>query len=226
MTCWLAEQAADAEVGRFLFISSAKASAEQTTAGENVSEADAVRPTDAYGRSKWLAEQALTDLSAQRSLPLVIIRPPLIYGPGVSGNMRRLLRLVDLGAPLPFAGLENRRSLLGVDNLSAFVACALSHPAAVGETFFVADQRAVSTTELVMQLAVALERKPRLFRLHPQLLKALRAQRRLAGALDRMFGSLVVDTAKAQDRLGWTAPMAFEPGVKRMVHWYRAASSH
>ncbi len=225
MTRWLAEQAADAGVGRFLLMSTAKVSAEQTVAGQALSEADAPRPTGIYAHSKYLAEQALADLSAQRSLPVVVIRPPLVYGPGVIGNMRRLLQFVDRGFPLPFAGLENRRSLIGVDNLCDFVACALSHPAALGETFFVADARAVSTTELVLTLATALQRKARLFRVHPGLLRVLRSQDNLSNALDRLFGSLLVDTTKAQTQLGWDAPVAFEDGVDRMVDWYRRAIS-
>lgn len=220
-TRWLAEQAAEAGVGRFILMSTAKVNAEQTAVGQVLSEADAPQPQGAYAYSKSLAEQALTDLSARRSLPIVILRPPLVYGPGVIGNMRRLMRLVDRGFPLPFGGLENRRSLLGVDNLCDVVACALSHPGAVGETFFVADARTVSTTELVMTLATALQRKARLFRVHPGLLRALRAQDRLASALDRLFGSFVVDTTKAHRQLDWTAPLALEEGVEQMVYWYR-----
>ncbi len=225
VTRWLAQQAADAGVGRFLFLSTVKVNAEQTARGQMLAETDAIRPMGAYARSKCLAEQALIDISARRSLPVVIIRPPLVYGPGVAGNMRRLLQLVDRGYPLPFAGLENRRSLLAVDNLCDLVACALSHPAAVGETFFAADPRPVSTTELAITLAATLQREARLFQLHPRLLRLLRSQRKLSSALDRLFGSLVVDTTKAQDQLGWTAPLTFEEGVERMVDWYRPANA-
>lgn len=225
MTCWLAEQAADAGVGRFLLMSSAKVSAEQTTAGQHLSENDATRPAGAYAQSKYLAEQALAEISSKRSLPFVVMRPPLIYGPGVVGNMRRLLQLVDRGLPLPVAGLENRRSLLSIDNLCDFSVRALSHPAAVGETFFVADERAVSTMELVMTLAAALQRRPRLFGVPAGLLRLLRSQKLGSDALDRLFGSLVVDTSKAQTHLDWSAPVAFEQGVERMVRWYRCAVS-
>jgi len=219
-THWLAQQAADAGVGRFIFLSTAKVNGEQTKADQAFVETDAHQPQGAYACSKSLAEQALMALSARRALPCVLIRPPLVYGPGVAGNMLRLMQLVERGVPLPFAGLENRRSLLGVDNLCDFVACALDHPAAVGETFFVADEQVISTRELVLMLAAALQRKARLFWVPPWLLRPLRLHGRLALSLDRLLGSLVVDTAKAQNSLGWRAPMTVAQGVERMVQGY------
>jgi nucleoside-diphosphate-sugar epimerase len=134
--------------------------------------------------------------------------------------MLRLLRLVDSGMPLPFAGVDNRRSLLAIDNLCDFIAVALVNPAAAGETFLVSDQSAVSTTEMIIAMADALRRPARLVHVPPAILHLLGTGGPLARARDRLFGSFLLDTTKAKTDLGWVAPVSLDDALERMARWY------
>ena len=219
----LAGQAVAAGVRRFVFLSSIKVNGERTTE-RPFTEADMPAPEDAYGRSKWAAEQALREIAVATGLEVVVIRPPLVYGPGVKANFLRLLGLIERGVPLPFAGLHNRRSLVGVWNLCELIATAARHPAAAGETFLVSDQHDLSTPDLVRSIAAVMGRPARLF---PFPTLVLRLGARLAGqgdVVERLVGSLQVDSAKATRLLDWLPMVSVEDGLRRTVEWYQSRS--
>lgn len=219
-TAQLAARAAAAGVRRLVFVSTIKVNGEAT--GERpFGEDDPPAPEDAYGVSKWEAEQALWRVAREAGLEAVVIRPPLVYGPGVGGNLRRLLRVLDAGWPLPFGAVANRRSLIGVWNLADLVVTALEHPGAAGETFLAADGEDLSTPELLRRLAAALGRPARLL---PVPVRVLRLLGRLVGRraeVERLCGSLRVDAGKARERLAWTPPVPVDEGLARTARWYR-----
>lgn len=215
----LAEQAAGAGVRRFLLLSSVKVNGERT--GEApFTETDPPAPQDAYGRSKWAAEQALHEIAAATGLEVVAIRPPLVYGPGVKANFLRLLRLVERGLPLPLAGVRNRRSLVSVWNLCDLIVACATHPAARGETFLASDQHDLSTPELVRAIAAAMGRSARLFPFPAPVLRLAAWALGQGAAVERLVGSLQVDSGKATRLLGWTPPVGVEDGLRRTVEWY------
>ena len=154
----LAEQAAAAGVKRLVYLSSIKVNGEQTALGAPFLFSDAPVPEDPYGVSKWEAEQALWEVSSKTGLELVVIRPPLVYGPRVKGNFLRLLRWVSRGLPLPLGAVQNQRSLVGLDNLVDLLIRCVDHPAAAGQTFLVSDGQDLSTPELIRQLADAMDK--------------------------------------------------------------------
>ena len=203
--CRLASEAAAAGVRRFVFLSSIKA-------GED---------NDPYSLSKREAEQGLAAIAAESGMELVIIRPPLVYGPGVKANFLRLLRLVDRGVPLPLASLRNARSLIFVGNLVDFIICCLTHPAAAGQTFSVSDDHDLSTPELIRKLAQALEKPARLWPCPPALLRLLGAVSGRSREIDRLCGSLTVDNTLARAALAWQPPFTVEQGLRQTVDWYR-----
>jgi nucleoside-diphosphate-sugar epimerase len=219
----LAEQAAAAGVRRFVFLSSIKVNGERTT-DRLFTEGDMPAPEDAYGRSKWAAEQALHEIAAAAGLEASIIRPPLVYGPGVKGNFPRLLRLVERGIPLPLAGVRNRRSLVGVWNLCDLIATAVRQPAAAGETFLVSDQHDLSTPELIRSIAAAMGRPARLFSFPTAVLRLAARGAGQGGAVERLVGSLQADSSKATRLLGWTPSVAVDEGLRRTVEWYVSRS--
>ena len=210
----LARQAAAAGVRRFVYVSSIQVNGNRTT-GSAFSECDVPKPHDPYAVSKWEAEQALYRVSAQTGLEMVVVRPPLVYGPGVKGNFLRLLQVIEHGLPLPLASVKNQRSLIGVRNLVDFLTLCVQYPAAAGETFLIADGEDVSTPELIRRLAQAMGRSARLW---PCPVGPMRLAARAAGkesAIERLCGSLTVDSAKARTLLSWTppVPMAEELGA-------------
>ena len=215
----LARQAADRGVKRFIFLSTVKVNGEEKR--KAYTESDRPSPMDSYGISKMEAELKLRKIAAETGMAVVILRPPLVYGPGVKANFLKLLQTVDRRMPLPFAGVKNQRSLIYVDNLvDAIVSCVL-HPNAPGQTFLVSDGKDVSTPELIRMIAAALQKQPRLFRF-PAL--ALYIVGRLTGkgpAVDRLIGSLTVDTGKIKNELGWTAPFTLEEGLQNTAFWYK-----
>lgn len=215
----LALQAAAHGARRFVFLSTIKVNGESTD-GHSFSELDPPSPQDAYGISKYEAEVALWDIAAATGLEVVILRPPLVYGPGVKANFRRLLWLVRHRVPLPFGGVHNSRSLVSVWNLCDLISLCCDHPAAAGETFLVSDQHDLSTPELIRALGNAMGRPARLFACPPSL---LRAPGRVLGRTDeveRLVGSLQADSTKATQRLGWRPPVAVEEGIARTSRWY------
>jgi UDP-glucose 4-epimerase len=219
-TAHLARAAAAAGVRRFVFLSSVKVNGERT-GDRPFREMDPPAPEDAYGRSKWAAEQALRQIAADTGLEVVVIRPPLVYGPGVKANFLRLMQLVDRGVSLPFGSVVNRRSLVNLDNLCDLIHAAAQHPDAVGETFLVSDQQDVSTPELIRMLASALGRRARLWPVPAPLLAAAAGLLRREAAYARVAGSLQVDSGKASRLLGWRPATAPTDALRVTADWYR-----
>jgi nucleoside-diphosphate-sugar epimerase len=214
-------EAAAGRVQRFIFLSSAKVHGEDSGGG-TYGEEDAPDPEDSYGRSKLEAERALTETAARNGMELVMVRPPLVYGPGVKANFLRLLRWVDSGLPLPFASVRNRRSLIYVGNLVDAIARCAEHPAARGP-FLVSDEETVSTPELVSRIARALQRPARLFPVPPAL---LRVAGMIAGRRDeirRLTGNLAIDSARARRLLDWRPPHALDEGLAETARWFKSA---
>lgn len=213
----LARQAAAAGVKRFVFVSSAKVNGESTQPDRPFTEADIPNPQDAYSLSKYEAEQGLRQISADTGMEVVIIRPPLVYGPGVKANFATLMQAVQQGRPLALGSVNNRRSLVALDNLVDFIILCMTHPEAANQTFLVSDGNDLSTTELVRGLARAAGVSPRLL---PVPVWALQAGAMLLGKEDevqRLCGSLQVDISKARNLLGWRPPVVVEEGLRRAV---------
>lgn len=213
----LARAAASAGVRRFVFISSVKVHGEATAPGRPFREDDAPAPLDAYGVSKMEAEQALRALSADAGMELVIIRPPLVYGPGVKANFAALVRLVRRGWPLPLGAIHNRRSLVALDNLVDLVLTCLHHPRAAGEAFLVSDGQDLSTTELVRGVGEAIGHVPLLLPVPALLLRGAAAAVGKAAVAQRLCGDLQVDVSKARQVLGWSPPVPVREGLRRAV---------
>ena len=213
----LARQAAALGVKRFVFISSVKVNGESTSPGRAFTEADAAAPKDAYGQSKHEAEQSLRQLSADTGMEVVIIRPPLVYGPGVRANFAALMRAVQRGWPLPLGAVHNQRSLVALDNLVDFIATCIKHPQAANQTFLVSDGHDLSTTELVRSMAQAARVTARLL---PVPVWALQSGASLLGkgdAMQRLCANLQVDMSKACNLLGWVPHVSVEEGLKRAL---------
>lgn len=210
-TLRLARQAAAAGVERFVYLSSVKVHGETGTFVET----DPLAPEDAYGASKQEAETGLREVAAATSMQLVIVRPPLVYGPGVRANFLALMRAVARGVPLPFGAVHNQRSLIGLDNLVDFILHCIEHPSAANETFLVSDGEDLSTTDLIRRLALAMHQRARLLPVPVPVLMAVAA---LVGRQDvarRVLGSLRVDIAKARQRLQWTPPFTVDEELRR-----------
>jgi nucleoside-diphosphate-sugar epimerase len=213
-------QAARGLARRFVFMSSVKVHGEDSGDGA-YTESDPMRPKDAYGRSKLEAERFLGDLAAGSGMELVLIRPPLVYGPGVKANFFRLLRWVDSGLPLPFAGVRNRRSLVYVGNLVDAVARCVEHPRALGP-FLVSDEEIVSTPELVSFTARALGRPARLVHVPLRVLGLAGAITGRGEEIRRLTGNLVLDTSRVRRSLDWRPPYALNEGLGETARWFRA----
>jgi UDP-glucose 4-epimerase len=219
-TASLVRQAVRAKVKRIVFLSSIKVNGESRDA-PGFNEDDKPVPEDAYGISKLEAEGQVVEICANTATEFVILRPPLVYGPGVKGNLAALMRAVDRGIPLPLGAVDNRRSLIGLDNLIGAIRLCIDHPEAAGKTFLVCDEAPVSSADLVRMIAHALGRKPRLLPV-PEAL--LRMGAKLCGrgaAIDRLVGSLVVDSGAIRRTLGWQPTTSFAAGIEAMVRAYR-----
>lgn len=199
----LARQAAQAGVRRFVFISSIKVNGEVTEPGRPFRADDEPAPQDDYGVSKLEAEVGLRALAEATGMEVVIIRPVLVYGPGVRANFQALLRLVNNGVPLPFGKTANRRSLVALDNLADLVCTCLEHPAAANQTFLVSDGEAVSTAGLVRAMATALGKKPRLLDVPLPWMSRVAQALGQGAVTQRLFDSLEVDIDKNRQLLGW-----------------------
>lgn len=214
----LARQAAAVGVGRFVFLSSAKVNGEGGIGHDPYRESDAPAPEDPYGVSKYEAELGLAEIGREMpGLAVVVIRPPLVYGPGVQANFRKLLRAVAQGRLLPFGAVDNRRSLVGVDNLVDFILTCIEHRAAANQTFLVSDGNDLSTPGLIRGLAGAMNRPARLIPVPTSMLTAgatLFGKRHVAR---RLLGSLQVDISKARSMLAWVPPLSVEEGLRRAV---------
>jgi len=210
-TVKLAGSAAAAGVRRFVYVSTLKVNGE---AGR-FTEGNPPAPAGPYAQSKYEAEVALRRIAHDRHLDVVIIRSPLVYGPGVQANFRVLMRAIARGIPLPLAAIRNQRSLIGVDNLVDFIITCLAHPAAANETFLVADGEDLSTPDLMRRLARAMGRPSRLFPMPPSLLRLgafLCGRQHVA---DRLLESLQADISKARSRLSWSPPVSVDEALRR-----------
>jgi nucleoside-diphosphate-sugar epimerase len=210
----LARSAAASRVKRLVYVSSIKVNGEATGEGQKLSESDVPDPHDPYGISKWEAEQALHRVSLETGLEVVIVRPPLVYGAGVKGNFAQMIKVLARGIPLPLASVHNRRSLLYVGNLvDALILCA-THPAAVGQTYLVSDGQGVSTTDLLRQLGAVMGCPARLFFCPAMLLKMAGRLSGKSDQVERLLGSLQVDSSKIRRELGWTPPYTLQQGLR------------
>jgi UDP-N-acetyl-alpha-D-quinovosamine dehydrogenase len=218
----LARQAAGAGVKRLVFASSVKVNGEQTKEGQAFSENDEPDPQDPYAISKLQAEEVLQSIAKETGMEVVIVRPPLVYGPGVKGNFFRLLTAIDKGIPLPLAGANNLRSLVYVGNLVDALAACANHPAAAGQIYLVSDGEDVSTAMLVERISRLLGRSSRSFDFPPGLLRAAASMLGRTAQVDRLFGSLRVNDRKLRSELGWSPPYTMEQGLGDTADWYRA----
>ena len=219
----LACAAAKLGVRRMVFVSTVKVNGESSS-GKPFTEGDPPDPQDPYAVSKWEAEEALRSVAAKTGLEIVIVRPPLVYGPGVRANFLRLMTLVERGIPLPLPDTKNRRSLIGVENLADLLTLCASHPGAANETFMVSDSEDVTTRDLIARLARALGRSARFL---PISEFAVRLAARLVGkedAINRLLGSLTVSSHKAGQRLGWKPPVTLDSGLAATARWYLESS--
>lgn len=211
----LARQAAQRGVRRFIFLSSIKVNGEHTSPGVPFSADDRPAPEDAYGISKREAEDALKQVSKETGMEIVIVRPPLVYGPGVKGNFASMVKLVDKGWPLPLGATKNRRSFVALDNLIDLIVTCVDHPAAANQSFLVSDGEDLSTSELFRQVAEALNKPARLV---PVPVVLLEVGARLLGKkaiAQRLLGSLEIDLSKTITVLDWKPPISVSEGLKR-----------
>lgn len=223
-TTRLGSMAAAAGVRRLIYVSTIKVNGEETS-GTAFREDDPACPSDPYAISKLEAEQSLRRISAETGLEIVIVRPPLVYGPGVGGNFLGMLKWIDRGIPLPVASVHNQRSLIGLDNLVSLLVTCLSHTKAPGELFLAADGEDLSTPDLMRRTARALGTRARLL---PFPLSVLRVTARLSGlggACERLCGSLQVDAGKSRRLLGWQPALSVDEGLQAVARWYRHGSS-
>jgi len=213
----LARSAVAAGVKRFVYVSSIKVNGEETHSWQAYSEQSNPAPQDPYGVSKWEAEQVLHQVAKETGLEVVIVRPPLVYGPDVKGNFAQMISVVARGVPLPLASVNNKRSLIYVKNLvNALILCA-THPAAPGNTYLLSDGEDVSTSDLLRKLAFAMDKKSRLFSCPVVLLKLAAKVFRKSDQVERLLGSLQVDGSKIRRELGWMPPFSMDDGLKATV---------
>lgn len=211
----LARQAAAAGVRRFVFVSSIKVNGEATQPGQPFTADDAPAPLDPYGLSKMEAEQGLRAIAAETGMEVVIIRPPLVYGPGVKANFAAMMRWLQRGVPLPLGAIDNRRSLVALDNLADLIVTCITHPAAAHQTFLVSDGQDVSTSALLRRMGRAMGRPARLLPVPAGLLKLAAALLGKRNVAQRLCGCLQVDIEKTRQLLGWSPPLTLDQGLKK-----------
>jgi len=209
----LARQAAAAGVQRFVFVSSVKVNGEGTLPGRPYRASDTPAPQDPYGISKHEAEVGLRAIAAETGMELVIVRPPLVYGPGVKANFASMMRWVARGVPLPLGAIDNRRSLVGLGNLVDLLVTCMHHPAAPGQTFLASDNDDVSTTELLRRVGIALGRPARLVPVPPAVIKAGAALVGKPAVAQRLCDSLQLDISPTLQTLGWQPPVSMQAGL-------------
>lgn len=213
----LARSAAAKGVKRFVYVSSIKVNGEATMGEHKFSEQDLANPQDPYGITKWEAEQALHNVAEETGLELVIIRPPLVYGAGVKGNFKQMLRIVSMGIPLPLASIKNRRDLIYVENLVDALITSAIHPDAVGKTFLVSDGEAVSTPSLLRVLAQEQSKSSWLFAFPIQILNLIAKLVGKSAQVGRLTGSLQIDSSKIRRDLSWVPPYTLKEGLQKTV---------
>lgn len=216
----LAEQAAAAGVQRFIFISSIKVNGEATDPGSPFTADQAANPSDPYGVSKTRAEEGLRQIAARTGMEVVIIRPVLVYGPGVKANFLSMMRWLEKGIPLPLGAINNRRSLVALDNLVDLVVTCIRHPAAANQTFLVSDGNDLSTTQLLQHMARSLGKPARLLPVPMSLLKVAALVVGKGSFSQRLCGSLQVDITKTCTMLAWTPPVSVEDAMNATAHYF------
>ena len=223
-TLSLARQAAEQGVKRFIYVSSIKVNGEGSA--RSYTEQDPAQPGDPYGQSKWEAEQGLQEIAAATGLEIVIIRPPLVYGAKVKGNLQQLLKAIESGLPLPLGAVQNRRSLVYVGNLVDAILTCVTHPAAKNQTFLISDGEDLSTPELIRRLAARARKidgnRAKLFTLipiPPRLLISIGKLTGKADSVDKLLGSLTVDSTHIQKTLNWHPPFTVDQGLDETVRY-------
>lgn len=220
-TLELANQAVEAGVRRFVFISSVKVNGESSLAGHPYTEQDTPSPIDDYGLSKYEAEHGLREIANRTGLEVVIIRPPLIYGSGVKANFANLLHAIQRGVPLPLGAIHNKRSLIGMGNLCNFISLCVISPKASGHVFFISDGKDISTSELVLAMIRVMKLKPRfiprLVAVPTWLLIQVANSIGKHAAVQRLCGNLQVDISLARNLLEWIPPYTLEEGLQVCV---------
>lgn len=211
----LAKQAAEVGVRRFVFISSIKVNGEQTPKGKPFTAENVPAPEDPYGVSKLEAEAGLHQIASETGMEVVIIRPPLVYGPGVKGNFASMIKLVEKGLPMPFGAIHNKRSLVALDNLVDLIITCIDHPAAANQVFLAGDGQDVSTTELLHGVGRAMGKPTRLIPVPAGMLMFGAGLLGKKAVAQRLLGSLQVDISKARNLLGWEPPLSVEEGLRR-----------
>lgn len=216
----LAAESARRGVRRFVYLSSVKVNGEGRSRA--YSAADEPRPQDAYGRSKWVAEQRLWAIAANSPMQVAVVRAPLVYGPGVRANFLRLLQWIDQRRLLPLGAVDNRRSLVSIWSLCDLLIRTLEHPAAAGCTWMVSDGEDISTPQLVRRIAHHMHRPVRLLRAPPALLRVAGALIGQRAEIRRLCSSLTVDITPTRERLSWSPPLSMDDALTRTVGWYRS----
>jgi nucleoside-diphosphate-sugar epimerase len=222
----LADMAVQAGIRRFVFVSSIGVNGDITSKGEIFTESSPPRPVSLYAISKLEAEQTLYTIAEKTELEVVIVRPTLVYGPGVPGNFLRLLWLINKGWPLPLANTHNLRSLVSCTNLVNFLILCVEHPAAAGETFLISDGADVSTPELIRRIAYYLGLSPLLFPFPEPLIRVTGAMLGKHHMVDQILGSLVVDSSKARRLLGWQPPISMDEELAQLAEWYKEGKKY
>lgn len=213
----LATEASKAGVKRLVFVSTVKVNGESTNNRAPFRETDEPSPEDAYARSKAEGEWKLRGFCEQAGMELVVVRPPLVYGPGVKGNFLSLLKLCNLPVPLPFGSMKNKRSMVYVGNLADFLVRCVGEPRAPGETFLISDDVTLSLAELLRNLRRVRGRAAWLVPVPVFLFRLAGAVLSKAEAVDRLTGELTIDSSKARNVLDWSAPYSVQQGLKATV---------
>ncbi len=239
----LAVAAANAGVKRFVFISSIKVNGEKTypqitqitrirkkgtgnrgqegKPKEFFSEKDVPEPQDPYAVSKWEAEQVLRDVETDTGLEMVILRPPLVYGPGVKANFLRLFKIVERGIPFPLSSIKNRRSFIYLGNLIDAIITCINHPEATGKTYLVSDGEDVSTPELIRRIGAAFRRRALLLSVPTPIMRMAGKIVGKSDEVERLVGSLIVDISKIRSELEWKPPYTMKNGLRETAKWYK-----
>lgn len=220
-TLHLARQAVNSNVKRFIFVSTIKVNGESTLPGKPFTATSRTDPMDPYAMSKLDAEIGLRELSKESGMEIVIIRPPLVYGPGVKGNFLSIMRWISRGLPLPLGAINNRRSLVFVDNLVDLIATCIEHPAAANQTFLAGDGEDLSTVELSREIGEALGRPARIFPVPVFLLTTMAFLLGKVEAARRLCGNLQVDISKARDLLEWEPPCSVDEGLRKTAEDFK-----
>lgn len=221
-TLELAKQAAEQGVRRFIFISSVKVNGESGF----FSPFDSPAPSDPYSISKLEAEEGLKKISQKTGMELVVLRPPLIYGPGVRANFYKLIKAVDRGLPLPLGGIKNRRSLIFLRNLLDAIKTVMYQPQAAGKTYLLSDNEVVSTSDLIRLISKALGRKTKLLNISPKLIEVVARLVRRDKMAERLLSNLEIDSSYFKKEMNWVPPYTLVQGIAETVHWYQAENNY